>query len=120
MGRKKAKIVSANYLDRNSELKWLVRDKKESADSAKPVRTVIAKNVNFIDSNDFERGFGCGRVALCKSTVKSDTDNFEVPDTAIQIFFAGYRFVDNKYAGNVVEKCKTLYLRSDGKMFAEL
>lgn len=59
-------VVSANYRDRASENKWLVRRADEHPDKAVPCKEVRLKDVRFRDSNEYEEGFGCKLVAFCE------------------------------------------------------
>lgn len=59
-------VVSANYLDRSSPNRWLVRRVGEPVEKAVAVRSVKAKGVEFTGSS-IEEGFGCSIVAECDS-----------------------------------------------------
>jgi hypothetical protein len=57
-------VVSANYLDRESELKWLVRREDEPVSQATAHRSVLCRGVKFQLSSEGEKGFGCRVVAI--------------------------------------------------------
>ncbi|MBP6869248.1 MAG: hypothetical protein KBC16_04060 [Candidatus Pacebacteria bacterium] len=107
------KIVSANYQDRSSPLRWLIRDDSENPKRAVAVKSVIATGVTFGNSSAYESGFGCAVVAMCKSAVAAElpTEHKGRP-----LKFAGYRFVDEN--GAEVPACDTLFLAEDGSMYA--
>lgn len=111
--RSTLKIVSANYRDRSSPLRWLVRNNSESAKKAVAVKSVIATGVTFGNSSAYESGFGCAVVAMCKSAVAADlpTEHMGRP-----LKFRGYYFVDEN--GKEVPACETLFLDEDGSMYA--
>lgn len=58
-----AYIISANYRDRSSVNKWLVREESQKPEQAIPVKSVVATGVVFQGSNHYESGFGCSTVA---------------------------------------------------------
>jgi hypothetical protein len=116
MSTQKSKvIVSANYLDRDSNQRWLIRNEDEPVETAKVFRSIVAKNVEFTGSS-IEIGFGCSKVALCESAEGSE-DLAPVADEAVQLWFDGWNFFNQ---GSRVEKCKTLTLQTDGSMYAEI
>lgn len=50
------KIISANYRNRDSEKKWLVRDESQTPEEAVEASTVQAKGVRFCRSGAAEQG----------------------------------------------------------------
>jgi len=106
-------IVAANYLDRKSPYKWLVRREDESPDKARACRSVVCNNVTFQRSSQYEEGFGCSRVARCETAVGTD---FEWPLVVKLTFDGSYSFLDPN--GNNVETCKGLTLDADGGITA--
>lgn len=113
------KIVSANYRNRNSEMRWLVRDEGAPLDSAVEYKGLKAKGVVFYKSTTEERGFGCSIVARCKS-VEVIGDRMQKKGRR-QVTL---RFVhDHFYAFEIAEKvgkCTTLNLNPDGSIYATL
>lgn len=60
-------VVSANYRNRNSNFKWLVRRIDEPIQDAVACKDVQCVGATFTDSNEDEQGFGCSRVAICEN-----------------------------------------------------
>ncbi len=84
-------VVSANYRNRKSEYKWLVRRYDESIDKAIPCKRVKCSNVKFEPSNKDEEGFGCHLVAVCESVSieYAQTDN-DLPTDHIRLAHLPY------------------------------
>lgn len=108
-------IVSANYRNRDSEYKWLVRHEDEKPEQAVAYKRVECGGVKFEDSNAYETGFGCRLVARCTSVVGHDPE--PVTPTGERIRFAHWHFV-NAETGDEVTGADSLILREDGAMFA--
>lgn len=113
-------VVSANYRDRRSNKKWLVRRKDEGTHRAMPYEGVVATGVQFTRSNAYEQGFGCSIVAQCKSAIGFEA-GAALPTVEggprlreVRLRFGGFSFKD--YSGNVVNGCETLILHADGSM----
>ena len=113
-------IVSANYLDRRSKDKWLVRDSSEKVKKAQAFSSVKAIGVKFTYSYAPEQGFGCSIIALCDSV---ETENPQMPTgdsvralKAKSLYFSFDRFLDSD--GKIVDGCKILFLAPDGSMTA--
>lgn len=107
-------VISANYRDRDSVNKWLVRLSSEHPDKAVERSTVHAKGVIFCPSTEFETGFGCSVVAYAEEVM----DEGSVPENAIDLRFTGHLgnndFVDA--SGKVHEQLAELHLGADGKI----
>lgn len=103
------KIVSANYNNRDSDYKWLVRDENEPAQKAVACKAVNATGVSFITSPDYEQGFGCSMVARCETAEMIDPEPRGEP-----LKFNGLDFNDEY--GRRVTECETLTLLPTGKM----
>lgn len=101
-------VISANYRDRNSPNKWLVRLATEHPDKAVERATVHAKGVIFCPSSDFETGFGCTVVAYADEIVEEASD----PENSINIKFVKPDFVDDD--GNVHVELAEMHLAADG------
>jgi hypothetical protein len=106
-------VISANYFDRDSAFRWLVRRAGDSTGKTVAVRSVAAKGVRFAGSDIDERGFGCMVVAMAE-----ECEFLGIEDVADgrRIVFATDRFVDHD-SGVSVAKCERLRLNSDGKIF---
>ena len=112
------KVVTANYNDRQSKNKWLVRNQRQKPQNAVGYPTVKATNVIFKRSSAVEVGFGCTMIASCETT-QTDTNNFRRRGkNIVRLRFRGFWFEDLN--GNRVEKLKTLYLNKDGSMYGKL
>jgi hypothetical protein len=116
---KHTKVVSANYRDRQSPLKWLSRGKDEDPEKAKAFRNVIATNVKFGSSGKYESGFGCQVVALCETAIgQKITKKTKKPEgREVTLVFNG-RFFCAKELEIAIGECKMLILREDGSMTA--
>jgi len=110
-------IVSANYFDRTSPQRWLLRPDQDTPSELNAVYHVLAHNVHFGNSSAMEEGFGCRVVANCES---ANSYSNEIPDGEFELKFNGHdRFY--KAVGSLrkyLNEVKTLRLTKDGKMFA--
>jgi hypothetical protein len=107
------KIVSANYRNRNSAYRWLIRDENEPIESARAFKAVQAKGVRF-GASRAEEGFGCSIVAFCDEAIGREP---EVRVTPLRFDGQSFRAVEGS---RLVEACETLDLAPDGKMVATL
>ncbi len=74
-------VVSANYHDRESLLKWLVRRKEDPVSSAVAVPVLELRGVTFERSSHHEEiGYGCKVVATCDEVFVLEAGNMELPD----------------------------------------
>lgn len=81
-------IVSANYRDRSSPLRWLLRSGGSEPVEASPFTALVANGVEFCPSSDYEEGFGCSIVAYCDGAQGfADNADVMIPDGAIRISF---------------------------------
>lgn len=104
-------IISANYRDRNSPYRWLVRARDERPEAAVAYKSVRAKGVEFARSSEFEAGFGC--------TIVAQADEFvaEGPEPrGHRLRFDFDQFLNQ--AGNPVRSAGELHLDADGTMTA--
>ena len=106
-------IVSANYRDRQSPFKWLVRDAKDYPKKAVAYKSVRATGVTFGPSDKYESGFGCSTVATAETVETSGPEKKET-----RLTFEGRNFYTE--GGKEVKAVDVLDLREDGKMFATL
>ena len=107
------KIVSANYRNRNSAYRWLIRDENEPVENARAFKSVRATGVHF-GASRAEEGFGCSVVAFCEEAVGREPEAQEIP-----LRFDGHDF-RTVHGNRYVEACDTLDLGSDGKMVATM
>lgn len=115
-------IVSANYRDRSSPKRWLVRRKDEPVEAAKEVEAVIAIGVRIVPSNAKETGFGC-RVVAEAQNVEIVEKSPEVSKEATRLFFDGqnfriYRDRSDEYEKRAGNKFRSLQLNEDGCIYA--
>lgn len=127
-------IITANYRDRKSPYKWLVRRANEPLAAAKACKGVTASGVEFKQSRDGEDGFGCAIVAEASHATMLeiepepstlDPNRFEplaTPVTSCTLEFIGYCFVDKNAQGEdrqAVDAADHLELFPDGSMFCK-
>ncbi len=116
-------VVSANYKDRESEFKWLIRAEHQHSEKAKEFQFVKAIGVEFKDSNAYEIGFGCTKVAFCKIAEGSNSPFEGIDQTKLTMLsfepFWGYFYVTGSVQKRVKE-LNELYLDKDGKMWGQL
>ncbi len=119
-------IVSANYRDRSSPLKWLVRREDQHMGDARPCNKVYAKGVKFVKSSEAEEGFGCKKVAVCDE-VQYSYDDAEVLRPAATVplhyyigFMIDFFWSARKLPSAEITSVQELYLGADGKMEAVL
>ena len=105
-------IISANYLDRTSPYKWLVRNEQDPVEKAVACKEVKATNVSFRASSTFEEGFGCRTVAVTNDEVEIISPE----PKPVELRFVGDAFYDPDYVE--VREVSTLHLTSEGKMIA--
>lgn len=103
-------IISANYRDRSSPDKWLVRKQDEPVEKAKAYKKVLAQDVKFETSSAIEQGFGCQIVAIA-SSVKLQRVPAKV-DKSRRLKFSGMFFYDSQSSTRLHE-VSTLLLTSD-------
>lgn len=102
--------VSANYRDRSSAYKWLVRRTEDPIEKAVACQEVRARGVVFGPSNASEEGFGCKQVAVCESV---SVDGTEVPTDLPTDWISG---AINRIAFNGLEMCKLVPIESISRM----
>ncbi len=110
-------IVSANYRDRKSDLKWLIREEGQHPDQAKEVSSITATGVKFEHSSHQERGFGCTVVAVCETAVLTPASTMDV--SGQRIHFNGWDGFYEKETEARVYGCGRLTLNSDGSMYKD-
>lgn len=114
--------IAKNYFDRHNRLNWLVRGIDQPSALAAAVGAVLALDVKFVESNQYESGFGCSVIAEAKAAHWTSDDfgagNFRllVLDGADRLSFDGYHFRDPD--GKAVAGADALFLLNDGTMYA--
>lgn len=111
-------VVSANYRDRSSAYRWLVRKADEPIGKAVAYKTIKATGVTFGGSNGDEQGFGCRVVAFAESVEAGGRE----PGPKIEIVFNGHYDFENRSTGARVTKktFASLELTETGKIFGEI
>lgn len=116
-------IVSANYRDRDSEYRWLVRREDEPIENAVACKLVSATGIEFTRSGD-ESGFGCALIAVCENvSITAPEKPSELPHDAlnddgfsgkpIDVFFNGR---DMRYRNETVYALNCMTLHDDGSI----
>lgn len=116
-------VISANYRDRSSNQRYLVRPPAEnnnSTPSTTPVQAIIAKGVSIGDASAYERSYGCVLVIFARDTQVSQDSGFvaDLPDTAVKLKFSGSSFRENdtdRYLDGDLDG--TLYLLPNGDIY---
>jgi hypothetical protein len=110
-----SKVISANYRDRDSKYRWLVRDEEHAPENAVACKGVKASgNIVFKRSDAYEAGWGCSRVAVCDGEVEMIGVE---PSPSAPLYFDGFDF-RRKIDDEAVVELKGLELTADGGMFA--
>lgn len=111
------KIISANYRNRNSAYKWLIREEGQSPEEARACKRVTATNVKFQRSDDYEAGFGCKVVAVAD---EAEGHDYEVTrnEQGSALRFNGVHFEDHK--GNAIQALEDLTLNDDGTIYGHV
>jgi hypothetical protein len=109
-----AKIISANYRNRKSEYKWLVRDEMDPVHDAIAYKSVTANGVAFRQA-DQEIGFGCSMVAIAREATGTDAERAPIKLKTIGLKFVVASFVSD---GQTITEVNTLTLGADGSMIA--
>ena len=121
---KENQVVSANYKNRKSPYKWLMRDQDQGISQAQEFKAIKATNVIFKPSNKSEEGFGCTAVAFCATAEGFDIapefnkEEFkELQFKEIGVFSWGFF---EKGTQTKIEKIELLYLTENGSMYAQV
>lgn len=103
-------IISANYLDRSSEYKYLVREQGKPVSTAKVCKAVSIDGPSRIEqSSELEEGFGCRRVCVADSRHVTMTGVQGEPE---RITFDGYDFRNSDH--KKVDRFDKLELNENG------
>jgi len=113
-------VVSANYLERASDFRWLFRRDSEDADAAVAARYLCCEGVTFGDAPEREVGFGCEVVAFCRDVLTSRPARFDVSAFqglgAVQLRFRTDKFLTIEGDREVVA-LDFLELHRSGKLY---
>ena len=102
-------VVSANYRDRQSQYKWLVRRFDEPIEKAVPCGSVSCSGVTFTNSNKAEEGFGCRTVAVCENvSVEYAENEHDLPTTPIK----NDNWYSNRLAFDGSDICRTVPIKT--------
>jgi hypothetical protein len=119
MSTKRNFVTTANYNDRSSENKWLIRGFNDELKEVVGHPFVKATNVKLVSSHGYPEGrtTGCTMLALCETaTGQNQAPEFDKKQMTELKFCTHYFWDPNK------EECvygmSELYLDADGKMYA--
>jgi len=116
-------IVSANYRDRTSKFRWLVRKDSDPVEAAIPCVRVVASGVVFRPSNRIEEGFGCKMVAHCDSVSTVPETAPHLGNTEAVWSYTATRLSFNEDTFTVphkVTRVEAVELCRDGSMFVSV
>lgn len=116
-------VISANYRDRASPYKWLIRRSGEEPGAARACTDIDARYVRFEESSYAEYGWGCEVVAIAESAVGRGYADLQdpVPPAEVAPDFVRLKFNGLVFATpsrEVVAACERLRLTSAGDVLA--
>lgn len=114
-------VISANYLNRDSDQPWLLRHINQPASEAVPCSAIVAQNVRFGESGQYEAGFGCSKVAFAESAQAVNPQECQQLET--RLYFSSWddTFHDDRTDENLTDRiCQELHLHSDRQFYAIL
>ncbi|MFZ2151721.1 MAG: hypothetical protein WAV09_01280 [Minisyncoccia bacterium] len=109
-------VVSANYLDRQSPKRWLIRSQGQGIDTVQAFESVEATGVVFTKSSALEEGFACNVVAVCDTAVGS-VQPFQKLGQGKRLEFKPWAAIFRNENGHEIQSCNCLVLNPDGSMF---
>lgn len=115
-------IVSANYRNRKSKNRWLMRSAEQKPKEAKALTSVAATEIRFKKSKAEELGFGCYMIAEAQTVEVSKAVDNDIRVGEVKLLFclvsqrAWFQTVD----GVKVDSCVSLRLTPNGSMYAVL
>lgn len=113
-------VISRNFHDRSSALAWLIYDAEKGPETATAVANIVAKNVVFCDSSDFEKIGGCEIIATVDDAdVRTFSEGAVVPelmDAEKLRFKNGKFFTKSGELFGLGDSIKGMRLLSDGSM----
>lgn len=112
-------IVTANYKDRSSAFRWLIRGENESLEKTIEFKFVEAVGIKFDRSSEGETGFGCTMVAKCMTaTGHNEPQQFDKAGL-VRLHFGWNSFSIGDTQTKVWE-LDSLYLDEEGHMWGKL
>lgn len=111
-----AYVISANYRDRTSPFKWLIREGGKPLDTARACKRVEATDARYTNSVDGEVHWGCRRVLVAETAQGIDYED-EQPLRPLKFTMNG--FIDQETGQPVHGRLKTLKLEADGAISAD-
>jgi hypothetical protein len=114
-------VVSANYRDRSSKYKWLVRREEDPIEKVVAFKEVRAEGVIFKPSSKLEEGFGCKLVAYCERVNLGGGERaheFEMSQMGMSV--EKLEFDGSQICKLIpIEKLQSLDLCNDGTMYGK-
>lgn len=113
-------VISANYRDRTSPYKWLVRDEDQEPEQATACKQVLVAGQVRFERSGKEMGFGCSVVATTSADVLMvEPEPPEGAEKFQELKFDSYHDFED-LEGRVVKRVDELNLLQDGKIMAIL
>jgi hypothetical protein len=115
--------ISANYLNRTSPKKWLVRQRDELPIEATSARCVVATNVKFELATSVEAELGCTHTAVTDEPVTVHVGGAIDTSGMRRLRYACGNFVPSESVRPCVDELHSvgkLVLCEDGGIFADL
>lgn len=116
-------IITANYRDRYSPYKWLIREADKPIETARACKRIEAEGVEFQPSDVEEARQGCTAIACVKAgqvqgfDFEDELKPINVDSSYVNLQFDGGSFRCN---GRRVNNCQRLVLQDTGSMMAVL
>lgn len=108
-------FVAGNFLNRESEQKYLVRPVDSQIADYKEAPALKIGEFQFCVPSTGEEGFGCYLVCECGEPEPLAADA-AIPDEAIKIRFNGFAF-QHEAEATYIETGKELFLLANGEMY---
>ena len=116
MVTKKQTLLTANFLDRESNLKWLTRNPGEKVSKSVAHSAVIATGVEFKEST-VEKAYGCFKVAHCETVTPYKAADMPRPAENLHWLKMHCGFFYDENTDEEVTKVAELRLNPDGSMW---
>ena len=112
-------IISANYRDRKSPNRWLIRHATQEINQAQAVPSLTAQKVAFVESHGLqEEGFDCWIVGQAESAEVATDESNQIRTSETKLRFERDHFETQK--GKRVDSCTSVRLTPDGSVYAIL